>query len=257
MSLAINRAEINDVIYFGLGTPTQAVPVQTSCVTQANKDYMTAFDVDKANSLLDDMGLKVGGDGWRTMPDGQPFTILWEYSTQFAEPTFVKLMLEYFKGVHINVNAKEVTSEATRQGARESTADINMEWDVPFESTLISEIHLYVPPYSGDPLFGVPWIQWNDSNGTAGEEPPAWIKRMFEIASQWRTQVPGSPDFEKLCSELVKLNQDNMTIIGTVTDLPSPTVVSTRLGNIPKFDYVHFNFGISYPYRADQWFFKN
>jgi hypothetical protein len=48
-----------------------------------------------------------------------------------------------------------------------------------------------------------------------------------------------------------------MTIIGTVAELPTPAVVSNRLGNIPEFNYVHFNFGISYPYRADQWFLRD
>ena len=257
MSLAINRPEINEVLYFGLGTPMQAVPQATSCVTQAEKDFMIGYDPTKANALLDQMGMKVGPDGWRMAPDGGPFTVLWQYSTQFAEPNFVKLMLEYFKGVHINVNAKEVPSEATRQAARDSSADITMEWDVPFEPTLISEIHLYVPIYSGDPLFGASWVQWEDSNGKAGDEPPDWAKRMFEIAHEWRALVPGSDRYKLLCGELVKLNQENMTIVGTVSDLPNPTVVSNRLGNIPKFNYVHFNFGIDYPYRADQWFFKN
>jgi peptide/nickel transport system substrate-binding protein len=256
ISHAINRAELNEVLYFGLGVPMQAVPAATSCVTQANKDYMIEHDIEKANALLDEMGLAVGSEGWRTMTDGSPFTILWQYSTQFAEPNFVRLMLEYFESVHLNVNPREVPSEATRQAGRDGTADINMEWDVPFEPTLVSEIRLYVPPYAGTPLFGADWILWDESGGENGEEPPDWIKRMFEIAREWRTLLPGEQRYNELCAELVRLNQENMTIIGTVAELPTPAVVSDSLGNVPEFNYVHFNFGISYPYRADQWFFK-
>ena len=41
---------------------------------------MIDYDVEKANALLDEMGMKRGADGMRTFPDGSPFTILWEYS---------------------------------------------------------------------------------------------------------------------------------------------------------------------------------
>ena len=128
--------------------------------------------------------MKKGADGLRTMPDGRPFTLLWEYTTQMAEPDFVKLMLGYFREVGINVNAKEQTSQATRENAKAGTSDINMEWDVPFEPTLIADIGLYIPYYTDiSPLFGVGWRQWALTDGKEGEEPHAWAKRMFEIRS--------------------------------------------------------------------------
>ena len=33
---------------------------------------MIDYDVDKANALLDEMGMKRGADGMRTFPDGSP-----------------------------------------------------------------------------------------------------------------------------------------------------------------------------------------
>jgi peptide/nickel transport system substrate-binding protein len=110
--------------------------------------------------------MKKGPDGFRTFPDGSPFTILWEYSSQFAVPEFVKLMSDYLKALGLNVNAKEVTSEATRDNAKAAISDINMEWDVPFEPTLVANVDLYVPYYSDiSPLFGVKWRQWYNSGG--------------------------------------------------------------------------------------------
>ena len=205
------------------------------------------------------MGMKKGADGLRTMPDGRPFTLLWEYTTQMAEPDFVKLMLGYFREVGINVNAKEQTSQATRENAKAGTSDINMEWDVPFEPTLIADIGLYIPYYTDiSPLFGVGWRQWALTDGKEGEEPHAWAKRMFEIADEWRRVEPASERYLELGRELVKLNQENMTIIGTVGELPRPTVVANRLKNVPsKLNVMHFNFGYNYAYRADQWYLSN
>jgi peptide/nickel transport system substrate-binding protein len=141
---------------------------------------MIEFDLDKANALLDEMGMKKGADGMRTFPDGSPFTILWEYSSQFATPDFVKLMSDYLKSVGLNVNAKEQTSEATRENAKSAISDINMEWDIPYEPTLIADINLYTPYYSEiSPLFGIGWRQWANSKGAEGEEPPAWAKELY------------------------------------------------------------------------------
>ena len=110
--------------------------------TEADANYMIDYDVDKANALLDEMGMKRGADGMRTFRDGSPFTILWEYSSQFANAQFAKLMTDYLKAVGLNVNPKELTSEATRENAKAGRSDINMEWDVPYEPTLIAGLFI-------------------------------------------------------------------------------------------------------------------
>jgi peptide/nickel transport system substrate-binding protein len=150
-----------------------------------------------------------------------------------------------------------VTSQVTREKAYASESDINMEWDVPFEPNMISQIELYVPPY-GDigPLFGVQWKDWEDSGGTKGEQPPEWAARLFTLAKEWKTIQPGSDRYMEIGREMVRLNLDNMAIIGTVNDLPGPTVVSNRLGNVTEWKVQNFNYARTYPFRPDQWYFK-
>jgi peptide/nickel transport system substrate-binding protein len=256
ISHAINRDEINQVMFFGLGTPTQAVPPNLSFAKPEDSTYMIEYDLEKANALLDEMGMAKGPDGMRTYPDGTPFTILWEFSSQMAQPEFVKLFSDYLKAVGLNVNVKEQTSEATRENAKAATSDINMEWDVPYEPTLIADIGLYTPFYSDiSPLFGIKWKQWYNSNGAEGEEPPVWAKEMFDVAKEWKTVTPGSDRYSELGRRLIDLNLENMTIIGTVGELPKPIIVSKKMHNVtPNMPTVHFNYGYMYPYRAEQWF---
>jgi peptide/nickel transport system substrate-binding protein len=165
-------------------------------------------------------------------------------------------MTDYLKAVGLNVNAKEVTSEASRDNAKAARSDINMEWDVPFEPTLVADINLYVPYYSDiSPLFGIKWKQWANSGGAEGEEPPDWAKRMFDLAKEWKTVIPGSERYTEIGKELVKLNLENMTLVGTIGELPKPVVVSRKLHNVnADMKTVHFNFGYLYPFRGDQWF---
>jgi hypothetical protein len=59
----------------------------------------------------------------------------------------------------------------------------------------------------------------------------------------------------ELGREMVRINLDNLTIIGTVVDLPGPTVVSRRLANVRDWTVQHYNYARTYPFRADQWYF--
>jgi peptide/nickel transport system substrate-binding protein len=103
---------------------------------------------------------------------------------------------------------------------------------------------------------GLPWMDWKTSGGKSGEEPPDWVKRLWEIADEWVTLVPGSARYMELGRELIKINLDNLVVIGTLGNVPLITVVSNRLRNIPKWTVNSYYYGYAYPYRADQWFFK-
>jgi peptide/nickel transport system substrate-binding protein len=255
---AIDRDEVIEAVYLGLGRPMQTVPLSTSFVTEAHKTFQIGYDPALSNRLLGEMGMKKDKNGFRTKLNGKPYTLLWEYSSQFAGPEFVRLMLDYFKAIGIRVNAKEVTSEASRQNAKAELSDINMEYDVPFEPTLIANIENYVPPYAAiGPMLGVSWKQWRETKGAEGKEPPKWAKRLFEIAEEWKSVIPMSDRYAELGRELVKINQENVTIIGTVGDLPRAGVVVNNLGNVPEFNTVNFMYGYMGPYRADQWFFRS
>jgi peptide/nickel transport system substrate-binding protein len=103
----------------------------------------------------------------------------------------------------------------------------------------------------------VKWKQWYNTSGAEGEEPPAWAKEMFDLAKEWKTVLPGSARYTEIGKRLIQLNQENMTLIGTIGELPKPVITGNRMHNV-KADLgtVHFNFGYMYPFRGDQWYLK-
>jgi len=259
MSLAINRERLNEVLLLGLAKPEQALPLQVPFVTEEDKHYMIEYDPDHANQLLDEMGLRKGPDGIRLRPDGKPLTILWEYSLQMAGSTdFVTLVANDWKAVGVNVVTKEVTTETLRNKAKDNDTDIGMEWDVPYEPNLIANPKFYyTPPYSDlTPLVGVPWFNWVESNGVEGEEPPAWAKRLWKLADEFKTVLPGSKRYMEIGREMVEINLKNLVIIGTNGEIPNPTVVSNKLGNVTKWPIQNYNYCRALTIRPDQWFFK-
>ena len=258
MSLAINRDEVNETLFLGLGTPEQALPQNVPYVTEEDKKFMTEYDPARANELLDEMGLKKGADGIRVRSDGKPLTILWEYTLQYVwSAEFPALIAEYWQNVGVNVLLKEINTQLTRDKQASNTLDITGEWMAPYEPSMISSPQLFVVPYASFwPIMGVPWMDWKTSDGKSGEEPPSWVKRLWEIADEFKTTVPSSERYMELGKEMIAINRENLVVIGTLGEIPLITVVNNRLGNVPQWKVNTTYYGYAYPYQADQWYIK-
>lgn len=260
MSLAINREEINELLYFGLAKPSQAIPSpKTSFVTEEMSQYMAEYDPDKANALLDEMGLTKGNDGFRLRPDGKPLVILMEYAQQAENVKNNELVKDYWEKVGVKVELKEVTTEALRADSATNNLDIGV-WSYTFyhEASMIGNPRRLIPPWGDGSMMmaGLPWAQWYASGGTEGEEPPEQIKQLYELTEQWKIALPGSDEYIRLGQEMMKINLENLYLIGTVIDIPGPTVVSNALGNVPQFTVQSSDYSRTVPFRVDQWFFK-
>ena len=87
MSLAINREEINETLYFGLAKVRQwGVPSSSALYEDWMGSYYADYDPEQANRLLDEMGLTRGADGTRMRPDGKPLTIILLGRYQQSQP---------------------------------------------------------------------------------------------------------------------------------------------------------------------------
>ena len=88
LSLAIDADEINEAVYFGLGRPMTFPVTGTSFhLAEWDDNPMDAYDVDRANKLLDAVGLEArNGDGWRLGSDGEVFNLTMEGRLVGEEP---------------------------------------------------------------------------------------------------------------------------------------------------------------------------
>jgi peptide/nickel transport system substrate-binding protein len=262
MSLALNRDEINKALCFNLCKPTQGVPVH-STVSFAKPEWFTKdiqYDPDTANSLLDEIGLKKGADGFRLRPDGKPLIIHLIYAIQWGDPALHELAKEYWEAVGVKVELKEVSTEAYRAMAANNDHDIQVtNSGTEVEAPLYSNPFRLFPPFGDaalEPLFGAPWVEWHNTNGKQGIEPPSDIKPLWDLTDKWKSSLPGSADYVSLGQQLVQIQMDRGMIIGTITSPPAVTIVSRKLGNVPQLKVNAFEYYRTYPYRTDQWYFK-
>ena len=111
LEIAINRDEINELVFFGLGTPMQnsILPIGGRCWDEAVSKTNTQFDPDGAKALLDEIGMKMDGD-WRTLPNGKPFKFTltyWPGEGGDAKRKIVQLTQTYFRNIGLNFDVRE------------------------------------------------------------------------------------------------------------------------------------------------------
>ncbi|MFW6410380.1 MAG: ABC transporter substrate-binding protein, partial [Halanaerobiales bacterium] len=120
LSLAIDRDEINESIYFGRGEPRQYTVIEGSRYFEEEfAKSNIEFDPERAEELLDEIGLKdQNGDGVRELPNGEEFTFTVEfYPSETPKAPNVELVIEHWKDIGIDVNSKQVSGELQEQRA--------------------------------------------------------------------------------------------------------------------------------------------
>ena len=257
MSVAINRDELNDVAFFGQGTPQQYVGFSPlpEFIDPAWKEYKANYDPAAANALLDEMGMMdTDGDGLRELPGGEKLVLNLNFSTQGIAGQTVELVSQFWRDVGIDSTVKEVTPDEYRSAQSSNQLDVVMWRKSQPLPIVLGNNELWVPPYEN--YFGVRnamlWAEWVDSGGSAGVEPPQWAKDMMDNINAFQSATQGTPEFEALGQALVEAMVTNLMFIGTV-NAPAPIYQNNDLKNFADFKMHSYEYYRTYPYRAAQW----
>jgi peptide/nickel transport system substrate-binding protein len=262
VSHALNREEMNELVYFGLGEPAQYTafePGTVNFVTDEQKSYLTEFDTGKANGLLDEMGLKdADGDGKRDRLDGGSLVINLQYSSQGGPVKMHELFAQYLDDIGLNVQLKEVTSDEYRASQAANDLDV-MTWVKSYpSSTLAGSREPFVAPF-GD-QFGLSnghlWAKYIETDGAEGLEPPAWVQELDDKSAEFQQYTLGTSESDTLGKEIVDLLQQDLLFIGTVGNPAEPVYRRNDLGNFKEFTAKSYPYYWAYPYRPTQWFLK-
>lgn len=257
MSIAINRQELNEVGFFGQGTPQQYVGFSPKPEFISDKwlNYKTDFDAAAANALLDQVGMKdTDGDGFRELPNGEKLVIAMSFSTQGIAGQTVELVAQYWADVGIQSVVKEVTPDEFRSAQSANKLDVMMWRKSQPLAIVLGNNELWVPPFEN--YFGVRtgmlWAEWVDSNGAKGVEPPAYVKQLIADINKFQSADQSSAEFRELGERLVKNMVENLLFIGTV-NAPAPMIHHNSLKNFTSFKTHSYEYYRTYPYRATQW----
>jgi peptide/nickel transport system substrate-binding protein len=259
LSIAINRAEINQVIYYGLAKESQDTVLQKSPLYK--DEYRTAwteFDLKKANYLLDDMGLTArDDDGIRLLPNGQPIVITVETAGESTEQTDVlELVHDGWRAVGIKLLSKPAQREVFRQRIYSGDTIMSVWSGV---SNGIPTAFMSPDEFTPSSKLQFQWPRWGhyvQSGGKSGEAPQLEeARRLIELNEAWTAET-NLVAKAKIWHRILKLHADNVFVIGLVNATMQPIVISNKLRNIPAEGVYNWHpgayFGIYRP--ATFWF---
>ena len=236
LSHAIDRDQMNEVIYFGRGTPSQVTAHWSSrWYEERFAKAHIRYDPDYSRELLDELGLfDVDGDGLREYPDGSKLIITLEF-IDFETPKGISLELvrDYWHEVGVDVRLK--TIERRLQAERAMSNKMQM---TAWHADKVTDILFphwpdwFYPHRAGwDMIMWNHWGRYHQSGGELGEEPPDFIREMQD----WGGQLLTATDEEnrtKAAKALLEAHAENLWAIGTVGNAPHPVAVSRRLKNV-------------------------
>lgn len=257
MSAAINRDEINEVAFFGLGEPRAYIgfsPVPDFAAEFASAG--TAFDPEGAKAALDAIGMvDTDGDGMRELPNGDAVVLNIQFATQGISGSVVELVAQHWSDVGVQTTVKEVTPDEYRAAQSANELDVHAWQQGTPVAIALGSSERFVPPYGSyfEHRVGMGWAEWLDSDGASGIEPPQFAKDMADDIAAFQSAVPGSDDANAIGKRIAQSFAENMLFIGTV-NAPAPIVVRTGLKNVPEFQTWSYEYYRTYPYRATQWF---
>ncbi|MYD90423.1 MAG: ABC transporter substrate-binding protein [Caldilineaceae bacterium SB0662_bin_9] len=262
LSHALDRNEINELRFAGRGVPRNPIMHPGPLFWQEGLDQMfTTYDVELANSLLDQAGLTAwDSDGkFRLRPDGEPLALTMEVDAGRADLSETgNLIKAYWADVGVNINVKGQDQQFYMQRMRANEHDIGV-WAIGGSSEPYSrqnEPIRYRPPWhwSSTPLGGPLWRQWLDTDGAEGMEPPDIIKELWETTVQWQAEPFGTDRYKELGLKMLQINAENVWLIGTVGLVPRASIIRNTVRNAPDSDNIlSIEYGMWTHFQQEQW----
>ena len=240
LSLAIDRDELNEVVYIGLATPSNNTIMKRSQLFKP--EYATkwaTYDPKLANKLLDEIGLTKRNElGVRLLPDGRPATVIVEHASEETEDAdALSLIADQWKKIGVRLLFKPQTRENFRlrtfSGDAMMTAYAGITTAVPTANTSPKE---FAPTMQG----GLQWSRWGmfvESKGKQGEKcdmPEACV--MLDYLHEWETATDDAAR-RKAWEKILSATADQVFSIGTVNGIRQPIVVGPKVRNVPKEGY--------------------
>ena len=237
LSLGINRDQINQVIYFGLGLPMANAPLPESPLYREEyANAWAAYDPDQANALLDEIGLtERDSSGTRLMSNGKPLELIIETAGESSEEADVlELIRSDFQQIGIKVftrpSQRDVFRDRIFSGQTTMSVWQGLENGLPTADMSPWE----VAPTSQQQLQWPQWGQYVETKGEAGvaaDTPEA--QQLLALLDQWRS-APDEEARAAIWHEMLAIYTDQAYTIGTIAGVPQPVVVSNNLHNVPE-----------------------
>lgn len=241
LAMGIERDQINEVFFLGLGTPGSIAPRENNLYSPGPdsewRNKWAEFNPDLANQMLDDLGLdKRDAEGYRLRTDNGERLVL-EISgrvAQFIEFVQIGEMVgeHWGKNLGIKANTTGLERSLALQLARGGKSQIRVSWGDATVKLFASCGQVF--PCNGNSEYGKDLGLWYQTEGEKGTEPDPILK---DIMTKYKSAF-GLSEEERVAlgKEIWAVVVDEVYAAGTVGLSPAAMgvrVYKNDLGNLP------------------------
>nr|WP_052232582.1 ABC transporter substrate-binding protein [Methylobacterium sp. ZNC0032] len=237
ISVAINRKDVNKVIFFGLARESGNTALPESPLYDAKLAALwTQHDPALANRLLDEIGLrKRDDDGIRLLPDGRRLEFTIETAGENTEETdILDLLKQDFFDVGIKIYPRSTQRDVFRRRILAGQT-VMSAWAGMDNALVTSDMEPDALAPTSSAQFQWPrWGQFIESSGREGERPAmAEVNELVRLYEEWR--MSSTRDQRRaIWHKMLAINAEQLFTIGVINSTLQPIVVSNDLRNVPE-----------------------
>ncbi len=239
LSMAINRAGINELNYLGLGTPRQYSPLSMSpqYYEKLSNAYLDYYPVG-AKQMLDAAGYAAkDADGFRKYSDAEDaetifFVLEGQYGSGTSDEDAGQQVVKMFKAVGVKCEYKYV--ETTLYNQHYTSNDMDAAWWYADRTVvpLAAEGLIFRGVASDRPFVDAYNKFLDDPDNPIAIEPPAdhYVRKLHDLWDQ--ILKTGDPDAQnEVFRQMLDIWAEELPMIGVVGELPALTIVKNGLKN--------------------------
>ncbi len=246
LSLAINRQQIIESQFSGLGEPAQVDPGRDSPFHSPELySSFTEFDPESASVLLDSIGLNErDSEGYRLFPDGTraQFFIHFNNTLKNVDPQALQLVADDWNRVGVRTSIRPRSEKLWRTEVRGLQHDFSVGSGFnEFNPLLLPRM---LAPGSSSSDYAYEYSQWYEQGGLfkpAGELtergkpiPLGHPMRKSLMAWEKATLQTTLQDQIAVFKEVTDVAKENVYTISISTPVPRLSVASNQLRNVPE-----------------------
>ena len=260
LSMAVDRYEINQVIYYGLAIEgNNTVLPESPLYKSYYRSRWAQLDLKASNKLLDDMGLtERDSRGIRLMPDGNPLNLIVETAGESTEQTdILELIHDNWLKIGIKIYSKPSQRNVFRNRIFAGETAISIWSGIENGLASANSSPAEFAPTTQQLLQWPKWGQNFETDGKSGHLPddPYAIK-LLDLYRDWRAE-PVFEERAKIWEEILDINTEQVYSIGLIAGVLQPVVVSNNLKNVPVKGIYNWNPGAHFGiYSPDTFWFE-
>jgi len=265
LSLAVDRQTIVDAMFPGMTRPHQTGPVPPSPYAfDTLEDPFVRFDPEKANALLDAIGLTGRDpDGYRCFPGGPPLLFDINYSG-FSGEGPGEFIVDDWRRVGIRARLRPQDRSIFYVEKSAGLHDMSVWGGYGAFLPLLDPRYYF--PFSNESNFAVRHGRWYQAGGLftdadariRGDAPPPDSPMRLAMERYEELKMSESPERQKeRFREILELATEKVYVLNFYTPLPQLAVVKNGFRNVPRRGVYSWPFLSPSNMGPETWFWDN